>query len=216
MFKNYGKIVRKEIVDHLERNEVDSDVQHGFVQGPSCRTQVLAVIEEWTKLIEERKPFDCLYFDYRKVFDSVPHMRLMRKIDNCGITGQVHRWIKSFLQGRRQRVRVREAVSGWTKVTYGIPQGSVLGPTLFLLFINYLPQVVGSPVALFADDTKMLRKIQSDEDGEKLQQHILLHRVLDIHCQIDSSQCLAQFTSARVGTARSVHVQLGALPHVIR
>ena len=201
MFKNYGKIVTKEIVDHLERNEVDSDVQHGFVQGPSCRTQVLAVIEEWTKLIEERiqrKPFDCLYSDYRKVFDSVPHMRLMRKIDNCGITGQVQRWIKSFLQGRRQRVRVREAVSGWSKVTYGIPQGSVLGPTLFVLFINYLPQVVGSPVALFADDTKMLRKIQSDEDGEKLQQHILLHRVLDIHCQIDSSQCLAQFTSARV------------------
>ena len=143
-------------------------------------------------------------------------MRLMRKIANCGITGQVQGWINSFLQGRRQRVRVREAVSGWTKVTYGIPQGSVLGPTLFVLFINYLPQVVGSPVALFAYDTKMLRKIQSDENGEKLQQDIHLHQVPDIHCQIDSSQCLALLTSASVGTARSVHVQLGASPHVIR
>ena len=74
--KTMENIVRKEIVDHLERNEVISDVQHGFVQGKSCQTQLLTFIEEWTKWMEERKPFDCLYFDYRKAFDSVPHMRL--------------------------------------------------------------------------------------------------------------------------------------------
>ena len=121
-----AKHVRKEIVDHLERNEVVSDVQHGVVQGKSCQTQLLTVIEEWIKWMEERKPFDCLYVDYRKAFDSVPHMRLMRKIENCGITEQVQIWIKSFLQGRRQRVGVGEAVSGWKKVTSGIPQGSLL------------------------------------------------------------------------------------------
>ena len=83
------KIFRKEIVDHLERNEIVSDVHYGFVHGKSCHTQLLTVIEEWTKLMEERKPFNCLYFDYRKAFDSLPHMRLMRKIENCGITGHL-------------------------------------------------------------------------------------------------------------------------------
>ena len=123
--------------------------------------------------MEERKPFDCLYFDYRKAFDSVPHIRLMRKIENFGIIGHVQRWIKSFLQGRRHGVRVGEAVSGWKKVTSGILQGSVLGPILCVLFINDLPQVVESPVARFADDTQVFRDIQSDEDSQKLQQTLM-------------------------------------------
>ena len=141
-------------MDHLERNEVISDVQHGFVQGKSCQTQLLTLSKSgqngWRK---GSHLTSCLYFDYRKAFDSVPHMRLMRKIESCGITGQVQRWVKSFLQGRRQRVRVGEAVSGCKKVTSGIPQSSVLGPTLFVMLINDLPQVAESRVALFADDT---------------------------------------------------------------
>ena len=155
------KMVRKEIVDHLERNEVISDVQHGFVQGKSCQTQLLTVIEEWTKWMEERKPFDCLYFDYRKAFDSVPHMRLMKKIEIYKFSTRQMAESKSWRGSFRMK-----------KVTSGISQGSMLGPTLFVLFINDLPQVVESRVALFADDAKVFREIQSDEDRKKLQQDI--------------------------------------------
>ena len=147
-------------------------MQHGVVQGKCCQTQLLTVIEDCTKWMEEKKPFDCMYLDYRTAFDSVPDIRLLRKVKNCGITGQVQRWIKAFLHGIRQRVRVGEAVSGWKKVTYRIPQGSVLGPTLCVLFTNDLLQVVESPVALFADDTNVFREIQSDEDRQKLQTYI--------------------------------------------
>ena len=86
----------------MERSAAISNVQHGFVRGKCCQTQLLTVTEDWTKWMEENKPFHCMYLNYRTTFDSVPHVRLLRKVKDCGITGQVQIWIKSFLQGRRQ------------------------------------------------------------------------------------------------------------------
>jgi len=168
--KMLERIVREALLDHLDQNRLLTDAQHGFRAGRSCVTQLLSVTEEWTKWIDDGIPFDCAYLDYRKAFDSVPHVRLLHKLHCLGVRHNVHEWIRSFLTDRKQRVRVDSALSSWSTVTSGIPQGSVLGPTLFVCFINDLPGIAqSSSVMLFADDTKVYAPVQSVEKVDSLQ-----------------------------------------------
>jgi hypothetical protein len=159
-------------VEHLESQGLLNINQHGFRKGRSCSTQLLEVMESWTKIFDDGHPWDCIYMDYAKAFDSVPHIRLIEKIKAHGIKGKLLIWITNFLNNRRQRVQIENSFSSWLPVTSGIPQGSVLGPILFLLFINDLPDLVNSEVKLFADDTKIFRKIESDLDICLLQEDI--------------------------------------------
>ena len=163
------KVVRSELIAHADRNKLFAAEQHGFRSGRSCTTQLLTVVEKWTHWYDDHGPFDCIYLDYRKAFDAVPHARLLAKLEAFGVSGNVHKWIKSFLSLRRQRVRVEGSLSRWEKVTSGIPQGSCLGPTLFLVFINDLPMTISSLSALFADDSKVFRLVNTDSDIEELQ-----------------------------------------------
>jgi len=101
-------------------------------------TQLLTTMELWSEVLDSGAPFDAIYLDFRKAFDTVPHQRL-----------------STFLSGRKQRVVVNGKISSWADILSGIPQGSVLGPILFVLFINDLPDVVTSTVKIFADDTKL-------------------------------------------------------------
>ena len=101
---------------------------------------------------------DAVYLDFRKAFDSVPHQRLLGKLKAYGINGKITKWIRNFLVGRKQRVKVNRILSAWAAVISGIPQGSVLGPILFVLFINDLPNMINSTVHIFADDTKVYRR----------------------------------------------------------
>ena len=164
------KLVRDRLVSHLE--EMLSNDQHGFRRGRSCLTNLLVTLEEWTKVYDEGLPFDALYLDFQKAFDSVPAARLMYKLDKYGIRGKLFNWIENFLSDRKQRVCLNGSSSSWRPVTSGVPQGSVIGPILFLVFINDMPGVIESKCKIFADDTKVYHPITSLIDKTTLQNDI--------------------------------------------
>ena len=161
-------LVRDSITEHLQDYELLGDAQHGFVPRRSCASQLLSCMEDWTKAIEEGHPVDVAYLDFAKAFDSVPHKRLLRKLHSYGLGGNILHWIENFLLGRRQRVRLNGICSEWAPVTSGIPQGTVLGPCLFVMYINDLPRDLVSGVKLFADDAKIY-SVLTDQGPEPLQ-----------------------------------------------
>ena len=116
---------------------------------------------------------DCIYMDFMKAFDTVPHKRLLSKIQSYCISDQLLGWISSFLSDRQQRVCINGCHSNWGSVTSGIPQGSVLGPILFVIYINDLPEMVNnSTVYLFADDTNIFKEISCFADIDDLQEDL--------------------------------------------
>ncbi len=171
-----GKILeslqRDCLIDHLRRNNILSKQQFGFLSGRSASLQLLRVLDEWTQQLDDGREVDVVYMDFKKAFDSVPHERLLAKLEGYGVTDPMLGWIRSFLSDRTQRVVVRSAASPWRPVTSGIPQGSVLGPVLFVIFINDLPGAVESSLYLFADDSKISRPILSALDRDILQQDL--------------------------------------------
>ncbi len=161
MCKILESIIRDKLTEHMDNNNLYSEHQYGFRSGYSCITQLLHVFEEWSCALDSNENIDVVYLDFRKAFDTVPHARLLNKLKAYGIRGQLLKWIGNFLHDRRQRVVIQDDKSEWADVLSGIPQGSVLGPTLFLVFINDLPDVVSNLVKIFADDTKMYTKIKN-------------------------------------------------------
>ena len=165
-------IIKEEIISHLDKFALINDSQHGFLAGKSCLTNLLEFMEDVTEIIDRGNSVDVIYLDFAKAFDKVSHKRLLKKLVCHGISGNVGRWIENWLSGRRQRVGVNGVYSDWNSVISGVPQGSVLGPLLFLIFINDLDEDILSRLKKFADDTKLYREINSNKDCESLQNDI--------------------------------------------
>ena len=167
--KLFEKIIRDRMTEFLMENRLFSNCQHGFRVGRSCLTNQLDALEDWTSYVDNHEPFDVVFLDFRKAFDSVPHERLLHKLHQYGIRGKLLGWIEAFLTGRQQRVVVNGVRSEWVEVVSGVPQGSVLGPILFILYVNDLPQSIGSVCSIFADDTKVYRTVGGEVDRRGLQ-----------------------------------------------
>ena len=165
-------IVREKITQHLTENNLICREQHGFVKGRSCITQLLEVMDAWTKILDSGGSVDIIYTDFMKAFDSVVHRRLLSKVTAHGIKGKVLGWITAFLSDRSQCVVINGVHSQWSSVTSGVPQGSVCGPLLFVLYINDLPDTCACQVRLFADDTKIYTRSDSEEGTKALQKDL--------------------------------------------
>ena len=167
--KVFEGFVRDALYKHLIKNNLLSAKQFGFCQGRSCVTQLLTTINKWMKCIDDNKPVDAIYLDFAKAFDTVPHKRLIKKLEGYGVHDNVLKWIEDFLSDRTQYVSVNGERSNSMPVTSGVPQGSVLGPVLFIYFINDMPNVTKEDMNLFADDAKAFNDILSLIDRDDLQ-----------------------------------------------
>ena len=154
------------IIDHLALNHLKNTNQHGFTKGRSTVTNLICALNIWTEALSHNIPVDIIYLDFEKAFDKVPHQRLLNQLSSYGIQGNLHGWISSFLHNRTQAVKVNNAVSSTSPVLSGVPQGSVLGPVLFLIYVSRISDHIQNFTSLFADDTKLFTYLLESENSQ--------------------------------------------------
>ena len=168
------RVIKGDWMKHLEDNKILTDRQFGFREGRSCMTNLVSFYSRVIDIVQEREGWaDCIYLDLKKAFDKVPHKKLLWKLKNIGMLGgKLLCWMEDFLKDRVMRTVIKGVKSSWKKVISGVPQGTVLAPVMFLVYVNDMIDGVDSYMSMFADDTKILRRIHSKEDQVILQQDL--------------------------------------------
>ena len=188
-----SKVLERCIFKHFEESlcPLFHNTQHGFLQGRSTVTQLLAFYHEIGQFLGKSLQSDIVYLDLAKAFDSVSHQRLLLKLSRYGVSGKLLQWFESYLGGRGQQCLVHGFTSSRSPVPSGVPQGSILGPLLFLVYVNNLPPMIQNRIALFADDSKCSSVIESLQDYESLQKDLdSLHSWTDNwHLKFNTSKC---------------------------
>ena len=165
-------IIASQVMDFMEDNNILCDVQHGFRHNRSCESQLIITTDDLARVLNTQGQTDMTILDFSKAFDKVPHHRLINKLQYYGIRGDTQNWIAHFLNNRSQRVLVDGEKSEFGPVLSGVPQGTVLGPILFLIYINDITENMNSTVRLFADDCLIYREINSEDDANTLQEDL--------------------------------------------
>ena len=173
IIKIFEKILRNKLAGFLDQNNLMNENQHGFRPGRSCLTQLLSHHDNIISLLEQGNNVDVVYLDFAKAFDKVDHKIVLAKAFNFGIRGKLLSWIKEFLSNRTQSVIVNGTLSSPRPVISGVPQGSVIGPLIFLILISDIDEnTLHSKIASFADDTRATNGIKCENDAVNLQEDL--------------------------------------------
>ena len=174
IIKIFEKIIRNHLVVHLEENNLFNQNQHGFRAGRSCLSQLLEHFDSLLDILQTGRNADVIYLDYSKAFDKVDFRIVLAKLLDLGVSGRVHDWIEAFLTNRTQFVTVNGHVSEPRPVISGVPQGSVLGPLIFLILVGDIDNDIsrGTTVRSFADDTRATRGVTTQADTNCLQEDL--------------------------------------------
>lgn len=165
-------IIFTNLVNFLECNSFFTSAQHGFPKTYSCETQLISFTHHLHQILDQSSLADCIFLDFSKAFDKVCHRVLLYKLHQLNLDSNVFKWIACFLTKRLQCVAANGHTSSFCEVHSGVPQGSVLGPLLFLIYINDLSSVISSNIHLFADDCVIFREITNDDDTKVLQSEL--------------------------------------------